>query len=109
VPLTFHPKNTKFRDTVKEKTGIYDILKVIAISRLMLDNFDHIKALWMYMGKEFIEIALRFGADDLGSTSMEEKIVKAAGGKEDVFDGNSEFERLIISAGRIPLKVTSKY
>jgi aminodeoxyfutalosine synthase len=109
VPLTFHPYNTKLEHMVKEKTDIYDILKVIAVSRLMLDNFDHIKALWMYMGQEFIEVALHMGADDLGSTSIEEQIVKSAGGKTKDIMKNEDFESLIIGAGFIPKRVVSNY
>ena len=109
VPLTFHPYNTELEHMVKEKTDIYDILKVIAVSRLMLDNFDHIKALWMYMGQEFIEIALHMGADDLGSTSIEEKIVKSAGGETREIMKNEDFECLIIKAGLIPRRVVSNY
>jgi len=95
VPLTFHPYNTQLQTLVKEKTGIYHTLKLIAISRLMLDNFDHIKALWMYMGREFIQMVLHFGADDLGSTSIEEQIVKAAGGQSRDILHNETFEKLI--------------
>ncbi|MEQ8187756.1 MAG: CofH family radical SAM protein [Candidatus Eremiobacterota bacterium] len=109
VPLTFHPYNTEFEHMVKEKTDIYDILKVIAVSRLMLDNFDHIKALWMYMGQEFIEIALHMGADDLGSTSIEEQIVKSAGGKTKNIMKNEDFEDIIIKSGFVPRRVVSNY
>ncbi len=109
VPLTFHPYNTELEHMVKEKTDIYDILKVIAVSRLMLDNFDHIKALWMYMGQEFIEIALHMGADDLGSTSIEEQIVKSAGGQTREIMKNEDFEHIIRKSGFIPRRVVSNY
>lgn len=109
VPLTFHPYNTELEKMVTRKTGIYDTLKVLSVSRLLLDNFDHIKALWMYMGKEFIEAALHFGADDLGSTSIEEQIVRAAGGQKGEILSNDEFESLIKSAGYLPVRVRSNY
>ncbi|HPZ08465.1 MAG TPA: aminofutalosine synthase MqnE, partial [Candidatus Eremiobacteraeota bacterium] len=109
VPLTFHPWNTNLQDKVKEKTPLYDTLKVIAVSRLMLDNFDHIKALWMYMGKECIELALHFGADDMGSTSIEEQIVKSAGGQSNNLLTDRDFKNLISRAKRIPMRVTSNY
>ena len=50
-----------------------------AASRLVLDNFHHIKALWMYLGLKFTTVVLRFGADDMGATSYDERIVHAAG------------------------------
>jgi len=109
VPLTFHPYNTELKQRVKEKTDIYDILKVIAVSRLMLDNFDHIKALWMYTGQEFIEMALHMGADDLGSTSIEEQIVKSAGGETKDIMKNEDFEHIIIKSGFVPRRVVSNY
>ena len=74
VPLLFHPQNTQL-DYLPKVNSAAEILKVYAASRLILDNFDHIKALWMYLGLKFATIVLRFGADDMGATSFDERIV----------------------------------
>ena len=78
VPLLFHPQNTQLSHLSKV-TSAAEILKVYAASRLVLDNFSHIKALWMYLGLKFSTVVLRFGADDMGATSYDERIVHAAG------------------------------
>ena len=78
VPLLFHPQNTQLSHLSKV-TSAAEILKVYAVSRLVLDNFPHIKALWMYLGLKFTTVVLRFGADDMGATSYDERIVHAAG------------------------------
>lgn len=83
VPLLFHPSNTKFSHLDKVSSAA-EILKVYAVSRLVLDNFPHIKALWMYLGIKFSTVALRFGADDMGATSFDERIVHTAGSKSNV-------------------------
>ena len=78
VPLIFHPDNTRLSH-LKKVSSAAEMLKVYAVSRLMLDNFAHIKALWMYLGLKFAGVVLRFGADDMGGTSFDERIVHAAG------------------------------
>ena len=83
VPLLFHPENTKFSHLEKVSSAA-EILKVYAASRLILDNFPHIKALWMYLGIKFSTVVLRFGADDMGATSFDERIVHAAGSNSSV-------------------------
>src|SRR5579863_9488006 len=72
IPLAFHPDNTALAHLPKP-TG-FDDLKTIAISRLLLDNFDHIKAYWIMLTPKIAQIALRFGADDIDGTVIEEKI-----------------------------------
>ncbi len=107
VPLSYHAEGTAFPD-IPPTTGFED-LKVYAISRLMLDNVPHIKLLWTYVGTKMIQVALDFGVDDVGSTNMEERIVKAAGANH--FDAPSvdELTSLITEAGRTPKLIDSLY
>ena len=77
IPLAFHPDNTPLQHLPKT-TGMLDI-KQIAVSRLVLDNFPHIKAYWQMMTPKIAQIALRFGADDIDGTVVEEKIYHDAG------------------------------
>ena len=77
IPLEFHPANTALSQ-VPKPTG-FDDLKTMAVSRLMLDNFDHIKAYWIMLTPRIAQIALRFGANDLDGTVVEEKIYHDAG------------------------------
>jgi len=107
VPLSFHAEGTAFPD-IPPTTGFED-LKVYAISRLVVDNVPHIKLLWTYVGTKMIQVSLDFGVDDVGSTNMEERIVKAAGANH--FDAPSveELTWMIEKAGRIPKLVNSVY
>ena len=77
IPLAFHPDNTPLQHLPKT-SGMLDI-KQIAVSRLVLDNFPHIKAYWQMMTPKIAQIALRFGADDIDGTVIEEKIYHDAG------------------------------
>ncbi len=77
VAFPFHPGNTGFPE-LKRVTSWED-LKMIALARLILDNFDHIKAFWMMLTLPIAQLALTFGADDLDGTVVEEKIIHAAG------------------------------
>ena len=78
IPLSCHYEDTEIAPLVKPITGI-DQIKNIAISRLMLDNFTHLKAYWIQLGQPMAQIALHFGADDLDGTVVDEKITHAAG------------------------------
>ncbi len=77
IPLVFHPKNTQL-EYVSGLTGV-EILKVIATSRLILDNIPHIKAYWVMLGVKMAQTALHFGADDLEGTIVNENISHEAG------------------------------
>ena len=77
IPLAFHPEHTALAHLPKT-TGFNDI-RQIAVSRLMLDNIPHIKAYWVMMTPHVAQIALRFGADDIDGTVVEEKIYHDAG------------------------------
>jgi cyclic dehypoxanthinyl futalosine synthase len=79
IPWTFQRENTALgRKITQEPTGI-DYLKMVAVSRLFLDNVQHIQASWLTQGLKLGQSALRFGADDMGSIMIEENVVSAAG------------------------------
>ncbi len=107
VPLSFHAEGTEFAD-MPPTTGFED-LKVYAVSRLMLDNVPHIKLLWTYVGTKMIQVALHFGVDDVGSTNMEERIVKAAGANHYDAPSVDELTAMITAAGRTPKMIDSLY
>jgi aminodeoxyfutalosine synthase len=107
IPLAFHPENTALAHL--PKTSGFDDLRAIAVSRLLLDNFDHIKAYWVMLTPRIAQIALRFGADDIDGTIVEEKIYHDAGATTEQFTPRSELERLIRAAGRIPFERDTLY
>jgi len=107
IPLAFHPENTPLAH-IPKPTG-YDDLRNIAVSRLLLDNFDHIKAYWIMLTPSVAQIALRFGANDLDGTVVEEKIYHDAGAKTSEFTPRNELERLIRAAGRVPVERDTLY
>ncbi|MBI4744841.1 MAG: CofH family radical SAM protein [Actinobacteria bacterium] len=104
IPLPFLPENTKLF-SFSGSTG-FDILKMIAVSRLMLDNFKHIKFLWIYGGLKLGQTALSFGANDLGGTVIEENkgVARSAGAKNFGFTTREELIRTIKRADRIPFE-----
>jgi aminodeoxyfutalosine synthase len=107
IPLAFHPANTPLQHLFTT-TGFMD-LKQIAIGRLVLDNFPHIKAYWQMMSPKIAQIALRFGADDIDGTVIEEKIYHDAGATTPQGMRRSELERLIREAGREPMERDTMY
>ncbi len=107
IPLSFHSQNTEIRKSAYT-TG-FDDLKTLAISRLMLDNFDHIKAYWVMLGEKIAQVALSFGVDDLDGTVVEERITKAAGGTTDGSMTKNDIIYLIKQAGRIPVERDTVY
>ena len=107
IPLAFHPENTALSHL--PKTSGFADLKNIAVARLLLDNFDHIKAYWIMLTPRIAQIALRFGADDLDGTVVEEKIYHDAGATTAQFTPRAELERLIRAAGRVPVERDTLY
>jgi aminodeoxyfutalosine synthase len=107
IPLAFHPANTALSH-LPGPTGMDD-LKTIAVSRLLLDNFDHIKAYWIMLTPRIAQIALRFGANDMDGTVIEEKIYHDAGATTEQFTPRAELERLIRAAGRVPVERDTLY
>jgi aminodeoxyfutalosine synthase len=107
IPLEFHPANTALAD-IPKPSG-FDDLKTIAVSRLMLDNFDHIKAYWIMLTPRIAQIALKFGANDLDGTVVEEKIYHDAGATTPEHMSRAELERLIRAAGCVPVERDTLY
>jgi aminodeoxyfutalosine synthase len=107
IPLAFHPMNTNI-EGAKYTSGIDD-LKTIAVSRLFLDNFPHIKAYWIMLGEKVAQLALTFGADDLDGTIIEEKITHSAGALSGVAMTRNELINLIQKAGKVPVERDSFY
>jgi len=107
IPLAFHPANTGLSH-IPNPTG-FDDLKAIAVSRLLLDNFDHIKAYWIMLTPRIAQVALRFGANDLDGTVVEEKIYHDAGATTPENMSRAELERLIRAAGRVPVERDTLY
>ena len=111
VPLVFHPKNTQINVVSPGFIGTapQEILKTIAISRLMLDNIEHIKAYWVTLGESLAQIALSYGADDFDGTVFEERIHHDAGSPAPSGLSEQRLRELILGAGREPVhRHTSK-
>jgi aminodeoxyfutalosine synthase len=107
IPLAFHPDNTRLSH-IPKASGMMD-LRVMAISRLMLDNFPHIKAYWVMLGVKTAQISLSFGADDLDGTVVHEKIYHDAGSDSPQEMSVAEIRRLIEEAGRVPVERDTLY
>src|ERR1700683_2116784 len=107
IPLAFHPENTPL-DHLPVTTGLTDI-RQIAVARLLLDNFPHIKAYWIMMTPRVAQVALRFGADDLDGTVVEEKIYHDAGAQTPQAMTRTELTRLIREAGCDPFERDTLY
>src|SRR5438874_4982583 len=110
IPLAFHPDNTKLGAdrNIQKPTGLMD-LRVMAISRLMLDNFPHLKAYWIMLGIKTAQVALSFGADDLDGTVVHEKIYHDAGSDSPQELSVDSIRRLIEEAGREPVERDTLY
>jgi aminodeoxyfutalosine synthase len=110
IPLKFHAANTELGKDIdfQDTTGFSD-LKAIAVSRLLLDNFPHIKAYWIMLTPRVAQVALRFGADDIDGTVVEEKIYHDAGAKTPQVMTRQELIRLIREAGQEPFERDTLY
>ena len=107
IPLAFHPENTPMQHL--STTGGIDDIKNIAVARLLLDNFPHVKAYWVMMTEKVAQIAQRFGADDLDGTIVEEKIYHDAGAKTSQSLRREDLLRLIRDSGREPVERDTLY
>src|SRR5579884_3483403 len=110
IPLAFHPDNTKLGQerNLAKPSGLMD-LRTMAVSRLMLDNFPHIKAYWVMLGIPTAQVSLSFGADDLDGTVVHEKIYHDAGSDSPQELTVAEIRRLIEEAGRVPVERDTLY
>ncbi|HEY1654335.1 MAG TPA: CofH family radical SAM protein [Candidatus Tumulicola sp.] len=110
IPLAFHPDGNELSDC-GWTTGLDD-LRTFAVARLMLHNFDHIKAYWMIQGLKVCQVALQFGADDMDGThgsTDEEMIYHSAGTRSGQYVDDREFRRLIADAGYVAVRRNSTY
>lgn len=109
IPLAFHPENTVFERRGWTHTAGSDDLKMIAVSRLLLDNVDHVKAYWIMMGMPLAAVALHFGADDVQGTVVREQIFHAAGARTETEQKIDELVRFVRDAGRVPVQRDTLY
>ena len=107
VPFAFVPETTELRH-LKPASGL-DQLRNIAVSRIYLDNFDHITGYWVAMTLPLAQVSLNYGVDDLHGTLMEERIFHMAGSKTPQEQTKATLERTIREAGREPMQRDSYY
>ncbi|MDF1579332.1 MAG: aminofutalosine synthase MqnE [Desulfuromonadales bacterium] len=107
IPLAFQPDNTR----VPGATGVggVDALKTLAISRIYLDNFQHIKAYWVMLGLKIAQVSLCFGVNDLDGTVVEEKIGHDAGADSPQQLDKEQLCALIRKAGKVPVERDTLY
>ena len=109
IPLAFHPENTVFERRGWRHTTGSDDLKMLAVSRLMLDNIANIKAYWIMMGMPLAAVALHFGANDVQGTVVREQIFHAAGAVTETEQKIDQLVRFVRDAGRIPVQRDTLY
>ena len=107
IPLAFHPEHTALAE-LPAPTGRRD-LQLMAVSRIYLDNFPHLKAFWIMLGLKLAQVSLSFGADDLDGTVVEERITHAAGARTPQAMTVAALRALIEEAGRTPVERTTLY
>jgi cyclic dehypoxanthinyl futalosine synthase len=105
VTWSFQPEETNL--PVERKASAFDYLRTLAVSRIFLDNVEHLQLSILTQGPKIAQLGLRFGADDFGSTMIEENVVSAAGNK--FILNEAEFQRLIRDAGFEPKKRNTRY
>ena len=103
IPLAFQPGDTGIKPR-NQFTSAIDDLKMIAVSRLMLDNFPHIKAYWVMLTEEVASVALNFGADDMDGTVGGERIAHDAGAISPSTMAKDQIIKIIRDAGKIPVE-----
>lgn len=108
IPLAFQPENSDLKLDIKGTSGLDD-LKTLAISRIFLDNFDHIKAYWIMLGEKIAQVALAFGVNDLDGTVVEEKIGHDAGAASPQSLTKDAIITLIRKAGKVPVERDTLY
>jgi len=107
IPLAFHPQGNRM-ERLPAPTAADD-LRILAVSRLLLDNVPHIKAYWVMLGLKTAQLAQRFGANDMDGTVIEEKIYHMAGAPTPEALSVEELKAQIVAIGRIPVERTTLY
>ena len=107
IPLPYHPENNAI--PVKQGPTGFDSLRTIAVSRIYLDNFDHITAYWVGLGLKLAQVALSYGADDLHGTIVEEHIFHMAGANVPQLQTEAEMVKAIRESGLIPVQRNTFY
>ena len=107
VPLPYQPENNEI--PVKTPPTGFDTLRTLAVSRIYLDNFDHITAYWVGMGLKLAQVALSYGADDLHGTIIEEHIFHMAGASSPQQQTEAALVKAIREAGRTPVQRNTFY
>jgi cyclic dehypoxanthinyl futalosine synthase len=107
IPWTFQPQHTALGGRGWDEATAVDYLKTLAISRIYLENFDNVQASWVTQGLKVLQIALRFGGNDVGSVMIEENVVAAAGTRNRTSE--QELRRIIRDAGFIPMQRDTLY
>jgi aminodeoxyfutalosine synthase len=108
IPLAFHPEHNMIGKAFPKPTG-YDALRTLAVARLYLDNFDHVKAYWVSLGERLAQASLAFGVDDVDGTVLEERIYHMAGATTPQALSERTLHDLIRAAGRVPAERDSLY
>jgi aminodeoxyfutalosine synthase len=108
IPLAFHPEHNMIGKAFPKPTG-YDALRTLAVARLYLDNFDHVKGYWVSLGERLAQTSLSFGVDDLDGTVLEERIYHMAGATVPQALSERTLHQLIRAAGRVPAERDSLY
>jgi aminodeoxyfutalosine synthase len=108
IPLAFQTENSNLKLDIKGTSGLDD-LKTLAIARIFLDNFDHIKAYWIMLGEKIAQVSLAFGVNDLDGTVIEEKIGHDAGAQTPQSLTKDGIIRLIRKAGKTPVERDTLY
>jgi aminodeoxyfutalosine synthase len=107
IPLRFHPDNTPLKKLPLRDGD--EVVRQVALGRLMLDNFDHIKAYWIMAGLENAQRAQFFGADDFDGTVVDERITHMAGCDTPVGLAEASLQQMISSVGRQPARRNALY
>ncbi len=107
VPLPYQPENNDI--PVKTPPTGFDALRTVAVSRIYLDNFEHVTAYWVGMGLKLAQVALNYGADDLHGTIFEEHIFHMAGAKSPQLQTEAEMVKAIRETGRTPVQRDTFY
>jgi len=107
IPWTFQPENTELAQRNLPEVTAAEYLRLLALSRIYLDNFQNVQVSWLTVGLKVGQVGLRFGVNDMGSIMIEENVISAAGARNRAND--AELRRVIEDAGFIPRQRTTLY